>query len=126
VLSAASAINSGSYFWIPIAATLSLSGDNTSVLITPANPLRPGWSYQIRVTGVFDYAGNPAQSVDGPGPGFTTSNTPDNTPPSVILTPPDGSTVPINTRIAAQVTKAILPQPAAELFRVTTGGQPVF
>jgi methionine-rich copper-binding protein CopC len=126
VLHKASAIAS-SYYWIPIPASPTLSSDGLSLILTPRDPLVPGWPYQVVVGSVRDFAGNPANSNNGtnmPAPTFYQGYGPDTTPPVAVIVPPDGSTgVPVNTHLGVFFSETILPQ--SSLFSLTLNGQPV-
>ena len=77
-----------SYYWIPVAATLTLSSDGLRVIVLPATALKSNWSYQLSASGIRDFAGNPSPGA-GSAAIITTTSAPDITPPSVIITPPD-------------------------------------
>ncbi len=114
----------GSYYNIPIPSSVSLSSDGLTAVITPQSALTPGWPYSISANSIFDFAGN---RVSGPISGqITAGSVPDTTPPSMLLTPPDGSTgVPIATRLSAAASAGILPQASPSVLQLSQNGQPL-
>jgi methionine-rich copper-binding protein CopC len=126
VLSVASN-NGSSWYWIPIPVNLTESSDGLMVTVTPVSPLRPDWRYLLTATNIRDFAGNSGGIGSGSGaPTFTTTATPETTPPVVVLTPADGSTaVPLATAIGAQVSKTFLNPAGSTPFQVSSNGQPV-
>ncbi len=127
VLNIASTQNTSSWSWVPIPAVVALSADGLMVTLTPANPLNPGWRYEISSSGIRDFVGNLAGGLSAPTPTFIAASAPDNTPPVMTIVPTDGSTaIPYFTKLRAYANKAILPPPLSTVtFQVTTGGQPV-
>jgi methionine-rich copper-binding protein CopC len=101
---------------------VSLSSDGMIATVTPLNALTPGIQYQMTLSNVRDFAGNPAALPPG-FITFTATTQPDGTLPSLIVTPPDGSTgVPLNVHIGAVATKSILPAPG--LIQFSQNGLP--
>jgi large repetitive protein len=116
--------NLSSWYWIPTASVVTLSGDGLTATVTPSAPLKPGWRYQLTVTNVRDFAGNTVSS-NSPSATFVTTAIPDIAPPVLLITPPDAAAgVPLGTRVAATSNKQLPPQ-SASLFQLSTNGQAV-
>src|SRR5205807_2285063 len=73
-----------------VAGTLSISGDHTTMTITPGSPLSANASYTVSVSGVADVSGNAAPAFTS---GFTTGTASLTGNPSVVsVNPANGAT----------------------------------
>jgi hypothetical protein len=92
----------------PIAVTSALSNLSQTLTLTPAIPLAANTTYTISITGVQDFAGNTL--VGTLTKNFTTGPGVDLTAPTIIsITPASNTTVPDNTKIQVQFSKAMNP-----------------
>ena len=88
-----------------VAGSYSVSG--ASVTFTPLTQYPANTVMGMYVNGLTDEAGNPAYCQCGT---FTTANTADNTPPTVTISPANGTTnVGLNTQIVLTFSKSINP-----------------
>ncbi|HEX4955079.1 MAG TPA: Ig-like domain-containing protein [Thermoanaerobaculia bacterium] len=87
-------------------STISFGNGDRDVLIVPQAPLAPATTYQVRVEGVEDLAGNPVTLAEA---FFTTGGEPDTVAPQVLRSNPfSGATgVPVNSTVILEVNEPV-------------------
>ena len=89
-----------------VAGTYAVSG--ATIIFTPTTPYPANATVGMRVDGLMDEAGNTASNLSGGS--FTTAATVDQTPPTVTITPANGTTnLGLNTQVVLTFSKSINP-----------------
>jgi large repetitive protein len=89
-----------------VAGTYTVSG--ATITFTPLTPYPANATMNIFVNGVMDLAGNIASDLAGGS--FTTASTPDTTPPTVTITPSNGTAnLGLNTQVVLTFSESINP-----------------
>jgi large repetitive protein len=110
---------------VTVAATVTLSADRTRLTFTPQGALATSTAYTLQLNGLCDLAGN---AIANFATGFTTSGSaaPDNTGPTVGVTPTNGSTnVPVTTTVRVNFNEPIDVTTVAAGIHVSTMGTDV-
>jgi methionine-rich copper-binding protein CopC len=106
-----------------VPATVTWNATQTSVFIAPSSPLYVGTQYCLESYYMTDLAGNAEQNFDIC---FTTSFSPNTTPPTVVDTNPESgeALVPVNAPVEILFSEPVQPTSIGQIT-LTTGGNPV-